>query len=311
MTFAEKTMDNTWSQNPVKDCFHIYSDGTLVHSLYDTEDDRVFMMNRIVLSAFSCHLKVIIPEVMRTHFHVIVRGEPEKIDKYLRELKRLIVRYFRRIGKPEAVNNTIRIRADSILDDDELRRKVIYIFRNCTEAGYPYLPENYPWGPGRVFFQTNETAAIRRRVGDLSYREQCRLFRTRIKLPSEWEYDSKGMLIPYSYIDLNYIHGSIFTSIRQFIAFLSVKKKDLQEMEVADKRRFLEQIDESALREQAEEDSRTLFGTTVSELSEANRLTLAMRFWNDRKTFSIKQLSRIVQADVSLLEAVLIQKDRF
>ena len=304
-------MDNTWAPVPVKDCFHVYSDGTLVHSLYETEDDRVFMMNRIVLSALSCHLKIIVLEVMRTHFHVIVRGAPESIDKYIRELKRLIVRYFRRIGKPESVNNTIRIRADPILDIDELRRKVIYIFRNCTEAGYPYLPENYPWGPGRVFFQTNEPAGIRHRVGDLSYRELCRLFRTRIKLPPEWEYDSKGMLIPYSYIDLNFIYGSVFTSIRQFIAFLSVKKKDLQEMEVADKRRFLEQCDESALQEQAEEDSRKLFGMAVGELSEADRLTLAMHFWNERKTFSIKQLARIVRADASLLKAVLLQKENF
>jgi len=304
-------MDNQWTPKPVKDCYHVYSDGTLVYSLYETEEDRVFMMNRIIISAFSCHLKVIILEVMRTHFHVIVRGAPENIDKYLHELKRLIVRYFRRIGRPESVKDTISIRADPILDEDELKRKIIYVFRNCTEAGYSLLPENYPWGPGRIFFQQNEPALYRHRVGNLSYREQCRLFHTRIKLPEEWEYDGKGMLIPRSYIDKEYIYSEVFTSIRQFIAYLSVKKKDLQEMEVADKRRFLEQADESAMKEKADKDSLRLFGHPVAMLSEANKLTLALQYWNERITFSVKQLARIVQADVSVLKAVLLQNKEF
>ena len=304
-------MENVWTPKPIKDCFHVYSDGTLVYSLYETKEDHVFMMNRIIITARSCLLRVIISEVMRTHFHVIVRGSPENIDKYLREIKRLIVRYFRKMGKPEYVKDTISIRADSILDEDELKRKIIYVFRNCTEAGYPYLPENYPWGPGRVFFQENEPLIIKHKVGDLSYREQCRLFHTRIKLPGDWEYDNDGMLIPRSYLDLEYVQGEVFTSIRQFLAFLSVKKKDLQEMEVADKRRFLEQKDESALRKEADTDSRRKFGKPVCELSEANRLTLALQYWNERKTFSIKQLARIVQADVSLLKAVLLQNKEF
>ena len=265
------------------------------------------MMNRIVLSALSCDLSVLILEVMRTHFHVIVRGAPEHIDKYLRELKRLIVRYFRRIGKPESVKDTISIRADPILDEDELKRKIIYVFRNCTEAGYPFLPENYPWGPGRVFFQQDEPALLKHKVGDLSYREQCRLFHTRIKLPDEWEYDGKGMLIPRSYINKNFIYSDVFTSIRQFIAYLSVRKKDLQEMEVADKRRFLEQADESAMKDKAEKDSIQQFGQPVAMLSEANKLTLALRYWNERMTFSIKQLARITQVDIHVLKAVLLQ----
>lgn len=308
---SKKTMDNDWTPKPIKDCFHVYSDGTLVNSLYETTEDHVFMMNRIIISALSCHLRVIIPEVIRTHFHVIVRGSPESIDKFLREIKRLIIRYFRKIGKPGYVKDKISIRADPIPDEDELRRKIIYVFRNCTEAGYPYLPENYPWGPGRVFFQENETLALRHRVGDLSYREQCRLFHTRIKLPGDWEYNNDGMLVPSCYLDLEYVQEEVFTSIRQFLAFLSVKKKDLQEMEVADKRRFLEQKDESALQMEADTDSRRRFGIPIRELSEANRLTLALQYWNERKTFSIKQLARIVHADVAVLKAVLLQNKEF
>ena len=119
------------------------------------------------------------------------------------------------------------------------------------------------------------------------------------------------MLIPESYIDKEFIYSDVFTSIRQFIAYLSVKKKDLQEMEVADKRRFLEQADESAMKEKADKDSLRLFGQPVAMLSEANKLTLALQYWNEHMTFSVKQLARIVHADVSVLKAVLLQNKEF
>jgi hypothetical protein len=46
-------------------------------------------------------------------------------------------------------------------------------------------------------------------------------------------------------------------------------------------------------------------------LSEANKLTLAMQYWNERMTFSVKQLARIVQADVSVLKAILLQNQDY
>ena len=287
----------------VENCFHVYSDGTRLVVLCDTETDYVYMMNQIAVAAYFCHLSILSLEVMRTHFHAIVRGDPGKVEKFRREVKRLIVRRYNRDGLGELVKKSIDIRADRIQDDEELRRKIIYVFRNCTEAGYEFLPEDYPWGPGRVYCHEKKEEC--RKVGDLDYRDICRMFRTRVKLPADWDYDRNGMLVPASYLDTEYIKNEVFRSPRQFIAFLSVKKKDLAEMEAADARPFLEKKDESRLLKDVEALCRDLYATTVKQLSRGDRLKLAIRLWNEGKTTSIKQLARLTRNNEDVLRTIL------
>lgn len=292
-----------FAPKPVDNCFHVYSDGTRLVVLCDSDNDFIYMMNQIAVASCFCNIRILALEVMRTHFHIVVRGAPDKLDKFRRELKRLIVRRYNRDGLGDLVKNSIDIQVDRILDDEELRRKIIYVFRNCTEAGYEYMPEDYPWGPGYVYCREGKSEF--KRVGDLDYRDICRFFRTRVKLPPEWEYDEKGMLVPASYIDQEYLTQKVFLTPRQFIAFLSVKKKDLAEMEAADARPFLEKKDESKLLKEVEATSQDMFGKAVAGLTQANKIDLAVRLWNDRKTTSVKQLARLTRNNVDVLRSIL------
>lgn len=292
-----------YATKPVDNCFHIYSDGTRLIVLCDTDTDFIYMMNQIAVAAYFCHLTILGMEVMRTHFHVIVRGNPDKVEKFRREVKRLIVRRYNRDGLGELVKKSIDIQVDRILDDEELRRKIIYVFRNCTEAGYEFLPEDYAWGPGRVY--CHEVRNENKTVGELGYRDCCRLFRTRVKLPTHWEYDKNGMLVPASYIDKEYLSQKVFLSPRQFIAFLSVKKKDLAEMEAADARPFLEKKDESKLLKEVGTICHDMFGKSVANLKQADRIDLALRLWNEGKTHSIKQLARLTRNNEDVLRSIL------
>jgi len=292
-----------FAPKPVNDCYHVYSDGTRVVVLCDTDEDCIYMMNQIAVASYFCHLKILALEVMRTHFHVVVRGTPDKVEKFRRELKRLIVKRYKRDGLGDLVKNSIDIQVDRIKDEEELRRKIIYVYRNCTEAGFEFMPEDYPWGPGQVYCR--EGKSTYNKVGSLDYRDSCRLFRTRVKLPPEWEYDEKGMLVPASYIDKEYLRNKVFVSPRQFIAFLNVRKKDLADMEAADARPFLEKKDESMLLKEVEAMSRTMFGKEVAKLTQANKLNLAVKLWTDMKTTSVKQLARLTRNDVEVLRAVL------
>lgn len=294
---------DTFAPKPVENCFHVYSDGTRLTVLCDTDEDFVFMMNLIAVAAFFCHLKILSLEVMRTHFHIVARGVPEGIEKYRKELKRLIVRRYNRDGLGELVRNSISICADQIKDDEELRRKIIYVFRNCTEAGYEFLPEDYEWGPGAVYCHPKKEHF--RKVSELDYRDQCRLFRTRVKLPGEWEYNAKGMLIPASYIDTQFLLEKVFRTPRQFIAFFSVRKHDLAEMEAADARPFLEKRDEGQLLRELRKMAVLQFGKELRYLPQADKAVLATRFWNEGKTHSIKQLARLIKLDVDLLKSIL------
>jgi len=272
--------------------------------LCDEDGSFVLMMNLIAIVAYYCHLKVLGLEVMTTHFHCILKGDPEGIEKFRREIKRLIVRHFNRDGYPERVKNSIWVEADPIRDEEELRRKIIYVFRNCTEAGFEFLPEDYPWGPGRSYCHSDKEQTYKK-VGDLAYRELCRLFRTRVKLPGNWEYNSDRMLIPRSYMDIDYLRKSIFVSPRQFIAFLNVKKKDLADMEAADAKPFLDKRDESNLRKEIAQRSQRQFGREVVQLSQGEKLQLASQLWAERKTLSIKQLARLTRLNQDILRVVL------
>lgn len=295
-------MDN-YTPKLIDDCYHVYSDGTRLQVLCDTDDDYIYMMNQLAIAALFSHLKVLALEVMRTHFHTVLRGRAENIEKFKRQVKRLIVRRYNRDGLGELVKNSISIQADKILTDEDLRRRIIYVFRNCTEAGYEYLPEDYPWGAGRVYCHSANLNG--NRVGDLDYRDACRRFRTRIKLPAEWRYDKDGMLVPASYIDVNYLKNSVFLSPRQFIAFLNVKKKDLAEMEAADARPFLEKKDEGRLLREIEKASMEQFGVAVKQLSQADKITLATQMWSQGKTFSVKQLARLTRCNEDVLRTIL------
>ena len=292
-----------YTPRPVNDCYHVYSDGTRLTVLCETEEDYVFVMNRVAVVSYYCHLGVLGLEVMRTHFHVILRGQADQVTKFALEIKRLCSRYFNKLGMRERANQWLQLQIDPIHDEDELRRKIIYVFRNCTEAGFEYLPEDYPWGSGAVYCRRNHEGA--KKVGQLDYNDLCRLFRTRVKLPGLWEYDHHGMLIPGSYMDLQYLHQKVFVSPRQFIAFLNVRKKDLIEMELADAKPFMEKKDENKLRKEIEDASMNRYNRPVSALTQTQRTELASQFWNERKTLSIRQLARLTRSDPEILRAVL------
>lgn len=296
-------METEYIPKPVKDCYHVFSDGTRLPILCDEDRDYVVMMNLIPIVALSSGVKVLALEVMSTHFHSVLRGSAKGVEKFKREIKRLIVRHFNRDGLSDRVYNSIKIEVDAIKDEEELRRKIIYVFRNCTEAGFEFLPEDYPWGPGYAYCHKRNNNY--RKVSNLTYRDACKSFRTRLQLPKDWEYDEKGMLVPSSYMDLDYLRSTVFRTPRQYIAFLNVKKKDLADMEAADARPFLERKSEGQLHREAIKMSSEFFGQDIKHLSQAEKLSIATKLWTDKKTFSISQLARHTRLNVDLLRAVL------
>ena len=291
-----------YERHPVEDCYHIYSDGTRVSVLFERDEDKVYGRNLIAVLAFKYHIRVYCDVVMGTHFHLVGKGDPEIIHRFVAEMKRLLTRYFRQTHRPELVKDSIWIKADPILDDGELARKIIYVFRNPLDAGDPLLPENYPWGVGRLFFQ-KDTAVAAKRVGDMTLEERRTLLRTRINLPPDWEVDANGMLLPRCYIDVDEVHR-LFRSPRRYLSFLFVRKKDITEQDEQCARPFLEIRADKQLRAEAHAESLRLFHLPITQLTEPDRLRIASHLWQNRRTFSRKQLARATRLSPALLEAV-------
>lgn len=291
-----------WERKPVKDCYHIYSDGTRVSVLFETSEDKVFARNLIAVLAFKYHIRVYCDVVMDTHLHLVGHGKPENVVRFEAQLKRRLVMFFIQSGRAYLLKDGIMIDHEVIHDDVELMQKIIYVFRNPMDAGYPYLPEDYSWGVGRIYFHPLP-AAVGKKVGDMTEREKRNLFRTRAKIPDEWLVDEKGMLLPRCYIDMDEVH-QLFGSPKRFIRFLFVKKKDITEQDEKIALSFLEKKGDAELHALAEEESRRLFGRRITKLTQAERLQVAGILWQERRTLSRKQLARAVRMKSDILEAV-------
>lgn len=291
-----------YERHPVQDCYHIYSDGTRVSVLFEQDEDMVYGRNLIAVLAFKYHIRIYCDVVMDTHFHLVGQGRPEDIHRFTAEMKRLLTRYFRQTHRPELVKEGIWIKADPLPDDVEVMQKIIYVFRNPLDAGDTLLPENYPWGVGHLFFH-KDTAVAAKRVGDMKLDERRALFHTRIDLPPDWEVDANGMLLPRCYIDLDEVHR-LFRSPRRYLSFLFVRKKDIIAQDEQCARPFLEMRADKALRAEANALSLCLYQLSVSKLPEPDRLHIASLLWQNRSTFSRKQLARATHLSPALVEAV-------
>ena len=291
-----------YERHPVKDCYHIYSDGTRVSVLFERDEDKVYGRNLIAVLAFKYHVRVYCDVVMDTHFHLVGKGDPENIKRFVAEMRRLLTRYFRQTHRPELVKEGIWIKADPLVDDVEVVQKIIYVFRNPLDAGDPLLPENYPWGVGRLFFQ-RDTAVAAKRVGDMTTDERRALFRTRINLPPDWEVDANGMVLPRCYIDLDEVH-KLFRSPRRYLSFLFVRKKDITDQDVQCAHPFVEMRADKALRAEANAESQRRFHLPVAKIPQPDRLTIAGVLWQNRSTLSRKQLARATHLDPAIVEAV-------
>ena len=290
-------METQWIDRPVEDCFHVCSDGTVSSVLFETEEDKIFGMNQLAITAWKYGCSVLCPVVMDTHFHVIVRGRKEAVGKYRSEIARVLILYFHRTGRDVVID----VEIIDILSERELMSQIIYVFRNPMEAGYPFLPENYRWGAGRVFFQEKEEAGTP--LSQFSVRQIRSLVHTRAELPGHWSVDDSGMLVPSSFMDVKYVLR-LFKTPRVFLAFLFVRKKDLAEWDARCGLPFVEKRDEKKMRETAREQAETMFGKRIRQLSTAERILLAKDLWSRNITYSKKQLARLVGLDPSIIESV-------
>lgn len=291
-----------WERRPVQDFYHIYSDGTRVSVLFEIPEDKVYARNLIAVLAYKYHILVYCDVIMDTHLHLVGHGKPEDVSRFEAQLKRQLAVYFSQSGRPYLLKEGIMIDHEVIQDDVELMQKIIYVFRNPMDAGYPYLPEDYPWGVGRIFFHPLPEARGRK-AGEMTEREKRILFRTRTEIPDEWLVDEKGMLLPRCYIDIDAVH-QLFGSPKRFIMFLFVRKKDIAAQDEKIALSFVEKKGDAELHAEADQESHRIFGRRITKLSQAERLQVAGILWRDRRTLSRKQLARAVRMDAAILEAV-------
>jgi len=247
--------------------WHVYSDGIQADIPFNTDEDKVFGWNSIAICAEIAGVRVWVSEVNDTHLHSLVQGEEGPAEHYRTTLQQRLQRQY--------PTDRIYLTCDLVPAREDILTKFMYVYRNCLDF-YRKLPGEYPWGCGHIYFSEKHHFHHGRRVGDLSVRARCKMFKTKQKLPPEWQYDWQGRILPESFVDYEAAE-QFFGSPRAFIAFLYVRKKDEADMKQEIHRKYMESRSIQDLRRTGNRYSSRLCGRTLLKAPFAMRLKVAVR----------------------------------
>ncbi len=297
---------NVWVDKPVDDCSHVYSDGTVVNSLFDDRREKINAMNMIALLAYSCNVRILVQQVMTTHIHAIVSGGLTDRARFARELKRRLG--ILASGKQHSADGTIPVGNDEIGTEKELMNKIMYVYRNAIAAGYPGMPWEYVGGPGDIFFVDHSSVAGNL-VSELSVRRRRTMFHSKVVPPVTWRYNDEGLILPHCYVDWKRVER-LFRSPKVFIAFLHQSKNVEAAIDLECSKEYVEVAGEKELRVESRNLFMNMFGKpSASKAVLDERVAVARKLWGDRRTYSFSALSRVTLVPQSVLRAIFDKKD--
>lgn len=201
---------------PIEDIWHVFSDGTRADIPFDTVEDKVFGWNSVAICAEIAGVRVWVVTENDTHFHTLVKGSAERAERYRSLLQQRLQRHF--------PDEKIHVASNPVTLREKVLSRFMYAYRNCMDF-YKKLPGEYHWGCGHLYFSEHRDFFKGRLVGDMSWREQYRLFRTKHSIPPGWRIDEDGRILPECFVDYEAVER-FFRSPRTFIAFLYVRKED-------------------------------------------------------------------------------------
>ena len=226
-----------WFDETVADYWHIFSDGKRADIPFLTDEDKIYARNSVAICAFQSKATILAVTINDTHLHMIVRAPEEKALRLKDSLRNRLYSYFKKGGRPDRIGDGLYLACDTIHTRTELKQKIIYVLRNCLDF-FPFLPGEYPWGSGNIYFARSETK-LGKPLGYYSKREQISILQTNTILPQDWRIDNNGSITPASFVDYMQVEA-IFFSVRAFIAFLFVRKEDEEAMKRESGRTYLE-----------------------------------------------------------------------
>ena len=255
----------------VKNYWHVYSDGTLADIPFNTEEDKLFAWNSVAVCAEIAGVQVWVVTVNDTHLHTLVHGEEARAKRFKNVLQQRL--------QTEFSDEGIYLACDPIQSRDEVLTKFMYVYRNCLDF-YKKLPGEYLWGSGHIYFSEKRNFFKGRLIGDISLREQYRLFRTRERLPKDWRFDSDGRILPESFIDYEAVED-FFVSPKTFLAFQYIRKDKEAELKKEIHRRYLDSRSIQDLRRIGNQICSRLYGRTLSKVPLESRLQVASQMVRD------------------------------
>lgn len=251
----------------VDDIWHVYSDGTRADIPFNLDEDKIFAWNSVAVCAEIAGVKVWVSTVNDTHLHSLVQGMRARAERYRNVMQQRLQTQFPGQG--------IYFTCDAVTTRDEVLVKFMYVYRNCLDF-FKKLPGEYAWGSGNIYFSEKRHFYEGRKIGDMSVREQRRLFHTKTILPPHWMCDYDGKILPESFIDYEAVER-FFRSVFTFIAFMHIRKDDEARLKQQIHKRYLESRSIQDLRRLGNEICVGMCGWKLSKASFQTRIDVAVQ----------------------------------
>ena len=240
---------------------------------------RLMKDNPVIIIAFC---------LMDNHLHIILYGLREDCLKWMALYHRLTMMWQSNHRSGNPVDEPWVYDAWQIWDENDLKEKIAYVFRNPMAAGQALVPTNYRWSSAGLVF-TNGCLAGGRKIGELSSFQFRKLFDTRISLPEDWIVMPDGLIWPGSYTDSRQVE-KCFGQPASFLYALNQKIEAKVNQEMLGKELSLPDQDVVRI---ASEESKNVFGIQdVTALDFEQRIVLCTLL-RKRSGITLKQLGRV------------------
>lgn len=215
----------------VRNCWHFSTDGTYAEVLFRDRTDFVDAMNRIYLLARKYRIVVLAFCLMDNHIHLILYGVFEECNRFVHELVRQISSSIARRHGLRHELLTLPVHYQTIDDDFYLKKAVCYVHKNPTAANLAFLPHDYPWSSGSLFFRSRgEWTFPDRRpetIGSLNGEQRRERFRTREPLPDDLLICG-DLILPVNYVPVRIVE-SLYRSAKAYLYFMnSTREEDVE-----------------------------------------------------------------------------------
>ena len=175
--------------------FHLASDHLKTLRLFSDEDSFNYGVNTLALAAARFNVSILCYELMDSHLHNLLRGTWTDCWAFLPRDGFVV---------------------HAILDDRQFCREIAYILRNCYKARI-CSPFSYPWGSIDVYFNPFRDTVSGKRVSEIGVMEIRKLFRTRERVPGDYEVRD-GRVLNRCFVDYAYVEKRIGDSLAFFDA---------------------------------------------------------------------------------------------
>lgn len=266
---------------PVRKCWHFMTDGKAVDVMFYDDTDFVDGINRIYVVAAAYDVIILAFVLMDTHVHFILYGDFDQCNRFLHEyIRRTSMAISFRHGDRKKLAS-VRVSSQMIDTQDYLKTAICYVVKNPTNAGMDYLPMDYPWSSGSLYFRMHTgwtspkwagTMVFSDHLADMTDLYRKTFLKTNDKQAEDAEV-SRDMVFPGTFVNYSLVER-IFRTHRGYLFHLGRTKDEDVELRGNSESGLSVSIQE--LRQIKTELCKELFGENSSrKLAVTQRIKLA------------------------------------